>query len=77
MLDEPEVGLDGAAREAMRAAVEGARRRGGVVLVVTHEPRTWNDVTDLRLLLEKDGTWQVHPAEQDADMVGGSLATVD
>jgi ABC-type protease/lipase transport system fused ATPase/permease subunit len=77
VLDEPEVGLDGHSRSMMRRAVEAAKARGAVVLVVTHEPRTWNDVTDLRLLLEKDGTWQVRPVEQDADIMGGSLATVD
>ncbi|MBC4017491.1 ATP-binding cassette domain-containing protein [Siccirubricoccus deserti] len=77
VMDEPEVGLDGHSRSMMRRAVEAAKARGAVVLVVTHEPRTWNDVTDLRLLLERDGTWQVRPAEQDADIMGGSLATVD
>jgi ATP-binding cassette subfamily C protein len=77
VLDEPEVGLDGHSHSMMRRAVEAAKARGAVVLVVTHEPRTWNDVTDLRLMLEKDGTWQVRPAEQDADIMGGSLATVD
>jgi ABC-type protease/lipase transport system fused ATPase/permease subunit len=77
VLDEPEVGLDGHSRSMMRRAVQAAKARGAVVLVVTHEPRTWNDVTDLRLLLDKDGTWQVRPAEQDADIMGGSLATID
>ena len=51
VLDEPEVGLDGAARAELRAAVERMRQRGGVVLVVTHEPQTWADVADTRLIL--------------------------
>ncbi|MCO6417179.1 ATP-binding cassette domain-containing protein [Siccirubricoccus sp. KC 17139] len=77
VLDEPEVGMDGQSRAVMRRAVEEAKARGAVVLLVTHEPRTWNDLTDLRLLLGKNGQWQVRPAEQDADIMGGSLARVD
>jgi ABC-type protease/lipase transport system fused ATPase/permease subunit len=77
VLDEPEVGMDGHSRGLMRRAVEAAKARGAVVLLVTHEPATWNDLTDLRLLLAKDGTWQVRPAEQDADIMGGQLATAD
>jgi ATP-binding cassette, subfamily C, bacterial len=70
VLDEPEVGLDGAAREAMRAAVEGARRHGGVVLVVTHEPANWLADADLRLQLAPGGGWRVRPAEEGADAAG-------
>ncbi|MBX6741865.1 MAG: ATP-binding cassette domain-containing protein [Acetobacteraceae bacterium] len=76
ILDEPEVGLDGYARAAMRGAVAAVRQRGGVALVVTHEPRTWLDVIDLLLLLHPGGTWQVQPATQ-AQESGGRLATVD
>lgn len=76
VMDEPEVGLDGQARAAMRGAVQAVRARGAVVLVVTHEPGTWLDVADLRLVLGAGGSWQVHPAEQAAE-AGGSLATVD
>ncbi|WP_149537631.1 ATP-binding cassette domain-containing protein [Siccirubricoccus phaeus] len=77
VLDEPEVGMDGQTRGLMRRAVEEAKARGAVVLLVTHEPRTWNDLTDLRLLLAKNGEWQLRPAEQDADIMGASLARVD
>jgi ATP-binding cassette, subfamily C, bacterial len=62
VLDEPEVGLDGYARVAMRAAVRDVRARGGVVLIVTHESETWRDIADLRLLLAPDGHWRVQPA---------------
>lgn len=76
VLDEPEVGLDGLARAAMRGAVQATRQRGGVVVVVTHEPRTWLDVTDLRLLLGAGGTWQVQPVTQQPEDMGASLATI-
>ena len=63
VLDEPEVGLDdGYARVAVRAAVAAVRARGGVVMVVTHEPETWRGAVDLRLLLSPGGGWQVQPA---------------
>lgn len=75
ILDEPEVGLDGYARMAMHGAVEAVRQRGGVVLVVTHEPQTWLDIIDLFLLLKPGGAWQVQPAPQQQDL-GGRLATV-
>ncbi|SDB73607.1 ATP-binding cassette domain-containing protein [Belnapia rosea] len=67
VLDEPEIGLDGAARQAMRAAVEHARLNGAVVLVVTHEPATWADLADRRLRLGEGGAW-----EWDADGPGPS-----
>ena len=68
VLDEPEVGLDGAARAELRAAVERCRQRGGVVLVVTHEPQTWADVADIRLILGPGGTWRAQPLHPDAAM---------
>ncbi|MBX9700239.1 MAG: ATP-binding cassette domain-containing protein, partial [Acetobacteraceae bacterium] len=55
VLDEPEVGLDGYARVAMRAAVGSARQRGAIVVIVTHEPDTWRGAADLRLLLSAGG----------------------
>jgi ATP-binding cassette subfamily C protein len=64
VLDEPEVGLDGAARAAMRGAVEAVRGRGGVVLVVTHEPANWRAEADLRLQLAPGGGWRVRPARE-------------
>lgn len=64
VLDEPEVGLDGYARVAMRAAVGAVRERGGIVVIVTHEPDTWQGAADLRLLLGPGGGWQVQPARE-------------
>ena len=67
VLDEPEIGLDGAARRAMRAAVSQASAAGAVVLVVTHEPATWADIAGHRLRLEGDGGF--------AWLAGGPAAT--
>jgi ATP-binding cassette subfamily C protein len=64
VLDEPEVGLDGPARNAMRAAVERSRLAGSVVLVVTHEPDTWADVADHRLKLDAGGSWELDAAQR-------------
>jgi ATP-binding cassette, subfamily C, bacterial len=71
VLDEPEVGLDGTARAAMRGAVDALRRRGGVVLVVTHEPANWLAEADLRLQLAPGGGWKVRPARDAGDGAGG------
>ena len=75
MLDEPELGLDGAARGTMRAAVESVRRRGGAALVVTHEPANWLAEADLRLQLAPGGAWRARPAKAAAEAEEeGSLA---
>lgn len=74
VLDEPEVGLDGAARAALRAAVEHMRGRGGVVLVVTHEPRTWADLADTCLVLGRDGRWEVQPVRPAGALMETGLA---
>jgi ATP-binding cassette, subfamily C, bacterial len=68
VMDEPEVGLDGQARTALRQAVAAVRERGGIVLVVTHEPENWLPAVDLRLLLGPTGSWQVQPARPEADL---------
>ncbi|MDO9711414.1 ATP-binding cassette domain-containing protein [Paracraurococcus lichenis] len=74
VLDEPEVGLDGSARTEMRAAVERTRARGGVVLVVTHEPLTWSDVADIRLTLGPKGAWEAQSLRPGAAMQETGLA---
>jgi ATP-binding cassette subfamily C protein len=38
VLDEPNASLDGAGDEALNQAILGVRRRGGIVVVVTHRP---------------------------------------
>lgn len=74
--DEPEVGLDGVARAAMRGAVEAVRRRGGVAVVVTHEPSNWLAEADLRLQLAPGGAWRVRPARTGANEAGAEENSV-
>jgi len=69
VMDEPEVGLDGQARLALRNAVAATRARGGIILIVTHEPDNWLDAVDLRLILDLRGNWQVQPAQARSDMM--------
>jgi ATP-binding cassette subfamily C protein len=76
VLDEPGGGLDGYARVAMRAAVAAARARGGVVLIVTHEPDTWRGAADLRLLLSAGGGWRVQPAGDAGPTMGAERAEI-
>lgn len=76
VLDEPEVGLDGPSRNALRAAVERARLGGAVVLIVSHEPKTWADVTDYRLKLSPNGIWALDSAIRDANGKGTSFAAI-
>lgn len=77
VLDEPEVGLDGTARAELRAAVERTRDRGGVVLVVTHEPQTWADIADIRLILGPGGRWEAQTRRPAAAMMETGLAAHD
>jgi ATP-binding cassette subfamily C protein len=74
VLDEPEVGLDGTARAELRTAVERMRQRGGVVLVVTHEPQTWADIADTRLILGPDGRWETQALRPGAALMETGLA---
>jgi ATP-binding cassette subfamily C protein len=76
VLDEPEVGLDGQARMAMRVAVKAMREHGAVVVVVTHEPDTWRDTADLRLLLSAGGGWKVQPARESPALAQGGSELV-
>lgn len=59
VLDEPEAGLDGAARAAMREGVMQARAEGSVVVLVSHEPEAWHSVADQVLRLQGDGRWDM------------------
>jgi len=64
VLDEPEAGLDAAARGELRGAVVAAREAGAVVLLVTHEPAAWAGAVDGALRLGGDGGWA---AERDPE----------
>jgi ABC-type protease/lipase transport system fused ATPase/permease subunit len=66
VLDEPEAGLDAAAREGLRAGVAAARASGAVVLLVTHDASAWDGALDGVLRLGTDGTWQAERMEKPA-----------
>jgi ABC-type protease/lipase transport system fused ATPase/permease subunit len=62
VLDEPEAGLDGAARAALRQGVAAARAGGAAVLLVSHDPAAWRGVVDGVLRLEGGGAWALEMA---------------
>ncbi|BDG71944.1 ATP-binding cassette domain-containing protein [Roseomonas fluvialis] len=57
VLDEPEAGLDGAARAGVRAGVAAARAEGSVVLLVSHDVAAWRGAVDGVLRLTGEGPW--------------------
>jgi ATP-binding cassette subfamily C protein len=57
VLDEPEVGLDAPAIEALIAAIAMMRARGAIVFLVTHDTTRWQDVGDLELRLDGHSNW--------------------
>jgi ATP-binding cassette subfamily C protein len=60
VLDEPEAGLDANGLVALRGAVAAAKRRGAVVVLVTHQPGDWAELVDFRLDLQPPGgAWSV------------------
>ncbi len=59
VLDEPEAGLDGAARATLRAGVTRARAEGSVLVLVSHEPAAWQAMADGILRLQGDGEWNM------------------
>jgi ABC-type protease/lipase transport system fused ATPase/permease subunit len=62
VLDEPEAGLDGAARAGVRACVAAARAQGCAVVLVSHDPAAWRGVVDTVLRLTGSGPWTLEPA---------------
>ncbi|MEH2526994.1 MULTISPECIES: type I secretion system permease/ATPase [unclassified Bradyrhizobium] len=50
VLDEPNSNLDAEGEHALSAAIEGVRRRGGIVLVVAHRPSALNAVDHVAML---------------------------
>jgi ABC-type protease/lipase transport system fused ATPase/permease subunit len=62
VLDEPEAGLDGAARAGVRAAVAAARAEGAAVLLVSHDPAAWRGAVDGVLRLTGRGPWALEDA---------------
>jgi heme exporter protein A len=53
LFDEPTTGLDHASTERVAAAIEGARARGCVVIVVTHDRPLAERVADRRVFLQR------------------------
>jgi ATP-binding cassette subfamily C protein len=62
VLDEPEAGLDADGRVAVKQAVARAKADGAAIVLVTHEPKGWDGIADLRLALGKDGAWRLQEA---------------
>lgn len=62
VLDEPEAGLDGAARAALREGVAAARAEGAAVLLVSHDPTAWRGIVDGVLRLKGGGDWALEMA---------------
>ena len=59
VLDEPEEALDGPSRRLLLAAVKTVRIGGGVVLIVTHDPKAWEGQAHHALLLQPGGGWSL------------------
>jgi heme exporter protein A len=53
LFDEPTTGLDHASTERVAAAIEAARTRGCVVIVVTHDRQLAERVADRRVFLQR------------------------
>lgn len=53
LLDEPSTGLDAKATERLVEAVQAERRRGAIVVLVTHDRALSDRCADERLLLER------------------------
>lgn len=50
LLDEPNSNLDAAGDAALASAIEGVRKRGGIVVMVTHRPATLGPVSHIAVL---------------------------
>lgn len=59
LLDEPETNLDRQSQLAVVEAVRALRKRGAVVMLVTHDAKLWTDVVDCELALGADAAWEL------------------
>jgi ATP-binding cassette subfamily C protein len=50
VLDEPNSNLDAEGEEALSAAIQGVRNRGGIVLVIAHRPSALNTVDHVAMI---------------------------
>ena len=66
VLDEPNASLDGAGDEALNEAILAVRRRGGIVIVITHRPAALSQVDLVAIMdggrLKNDRTARRGPA---------------
>jgi ATP-binding cassette subfamily C protein len=63
VLDEPNASLDGAGDDALNQAILGVRKRGGVVVVVTHRPAALGNV-DLVGIMEAGRIKSIGPRDE-------------
>ncbi|WP_459643676.1 ABC transporter ATP-binding protein [Kineococcus sp. NUM-3379] len=70
LLDEPEQRLDAGMRRAVTARLRQERRRGGAVLVATHDPDLVRGAATAALLVAEDAVRAVGP-EAAADAIDG------
>ena len=52
VLDEPNASLDGAGDEALNQAILAVRKRGGIVVVITHRPAALGQVDQVAIMEE-------------------------
>jgi ATP-binding cassette, subfamily C, bacterial PrsD len=63
VLDEPNASLDGAGDEALNEAILAVRRRGGVVIVITHRPAALSQV-DLVAIMDGGRLKTIGPRDE-------------
>jgi len=63
VLDEPNASLDGAGDEALNQAILSVRRRGGIVVVITHRPAALGNV-DLVAIMDSGRIKTIGPRDE-------------
>ena len=63
VLDEPNASLDGAGDEALNEAILSVRKRGGIVIVITHRPAALGNV-DLVAIMEEGRIKAMGPRDE-------------
>ena len=63
VLDEPNASLDGAGDEALNQAILSVRKRGGVVIVITHRPAALSQV-DLVAIMDSGRLKNIGPRDE-------------
>ncbi len=76
VLDEPEAALDDNAVATLRNTVQELRQRGAVVVLVSHQPASWQNIADEELHLFGNGRWALVPLgpENEADSLNETEA---